>query len=460
MRRIFLWLLFCMGAPAFAQTVRGDITPVLETGRASQTSPEQRMHVGLAPSIAISELLTVEARLDLLLWMTQWGGQFALKDNSSRAVLRWRPSTWEPEEGAIASLYPFSSEAVQLGFSQPIRWGRVLYVPTGFGDLPPDAASAVRVDVRRSTWDAFVAVKGHELAYTLDGDERVWMALGGGGISLPSGIRLDLAGVWGPSRAIPSLARDGMPGRHLQRGGTVQIAHASGGPIEPILDVSLYGTDPGFFSAIAVPQQYSEEVSWRVALEGTQLWSDLADPERFGSLRTQRATAAALEAKLLWNRLRIHGIASLRDLAFILREGPGFPKYSAFAPSMILEPERYLRLAADYSIASLGLTPGLVLSATLPASMTDPLGGPRTTVHREWSASSEVPSGDVPEAIWSALLVARWDPHSAVTALAQLGIERNPNRFVYISGPDGSEELLPIAPEMALYGSLVVQARF
>ncbi|WP_164017113.1 hypothetical protein [Pyxidicoccus trucidator] len=140
------------------------------------------------------------------------------------------------------------------------------------------------------------------------------------------------------------------------------------------MDFGLYGTSPALFEEVFQPERYSEGLSHSVSLEATHTLlhgvEDLGVTEsgfplmRPRSIRTNRV---ALDARLRWNRLRLHGLGLVRSAGAVVQEDADL--WTEFFRGTRRRPELGLSLGADYHLPSHGLTPGLGVRVLSPAGL-------------------------------------------------------------------------------------------
>ncbi|HZH17081.1 MAG TPA: hypothetical protein VE057_22185 [Archangium sp.] len=179
----------------------------------------------------------------------------------------------------------------------------------------------------------------------------------------------------------------------------------------------------------------------------------------------QGAEAAALQARLKVDFLRVHALALHRSATFIPSEVPGLPPFKSFPEGTGLQSELLLSAGADYHFPGPGLTPGLVVRAVWPAAFDNAtvLGGPasppRIAVLRGPAELSFLPPGRERQPILLAKATLRWELGSAFSAMGEAFYTRDPNHTVTEDGDTGIPESV-LRPSSTLGFSALLQARF
>ena len=383
-------------------------------------------------------------------------------DNASRLVIGWQPEGWGEHERTTLSLFPFSSATTYLGFSQPIRWWRHLAQPAT-PTRPPGTrlpSHALRADVTRASWDAFVAVKTGSVFVSDPGQElSTWMGLASAGVSFTRALRIDVAVAHAPAPA-PSPTPGLLPPPSTdERGLTVRAQYAHRKVVDPVVDQSFHGGDPEFFRMLQRETRRNEELSATVAVEAARRWRDPLQETSLEALAGSEI-AAALDARLEVKRVRLHGLVSARSVNFILSENSRLapPLPGTVARTTSLRPEWFVRAAVDYRIDPVSLTVGAAGRWRLPAhSETIFESGGMSPEYMVLDENGKVSGKGVVHPRISADLFVRWDPLEALGLLGQIGYARDPN-FPSM-GFDGNGQQL-FLEEDSWRGSVVVQARF
>ena len=447
-------LLLASAAPALAGEVRPRASLIASDSDLRQADFGVLPHLGLdADTAELGGGLSLGVRLSLFVPNTE--GSISLQDVSSRLLLRWRPDAWAQGEGLTVTLLPLNARRLHLGYEPLAAWGRAPF-PVG------RSGQGVQVELGRARWTAFVAAKSALLQNDLTHESKRRLALmAGGGAEVLPFLRLDVGGGHFDAGDIPALALGGIDEQASTWGVSGRVALHSGSAVGGPVDISLYRSTPEFFDE-TVPELYDGGLSTWLALEASHLSQRLADPDAFGALRSQGADAVALQAraKLGFGRVQLLGL--YRSASFIQSDGPGLPPFSAFPAAAGTEGERMLTLSGDYHFAGSGLTPGVLLRATLPASIELPglLGPGRQAVLSGLNQLTVLPEGEDVGTVLQAKLTCRWD--AAQGHLAVLGeafLTHDPNRVAFQDDLSGVAQPVPQAPRAGGF-SLYVQARY
>lgn len=420
------------------------------------------LHAALeARSPELTPGLRAEAALSFFLNATGNAQGLFFSDNSSHFGLRFRPSAWTPEEGVSLRAYPLSSTRLHLGYEHPVTWARQAYSLREQGGEP---ALALRVD--RQRWNAWVAAKSARVinAKELTVERRLGVLVGGG-VDVTQAFRVELKAATVDRGLAPGPAALGeeLPVRARGLSGRVQWHH--GAPVGPNVDLSLYEGDPAFYERFFTPETYPGGVSAVVSLEGSLASQQLEDPQREpGTGQDVGAQAAALVARVKTGFLRVHALAYFRTVDFIQFDTPGFPPFQAFREDTELQSEVSATLGMDYRLEELGLTPGLLVRATLPATfkdpgLTSPLSSDRVVVLVGRNLVSILPDGVDRRPVLTVKATARWDLGRVAGVLGEVVYTRNPNRTTFRDDETGVAQPVLETPG-ALGANLLLQARF
>lgn len=416
-------------------------------------------HVALeARSAELTSGLRAEAALSLYFNTVAAEGT-AFRDNSSFFRFRYHPASWAAQEDLALTVFPLTSTRVAMGYEQPVTWARQAY-PTNQGSGEP----ALELRLSRQRWSAWAAVKSarvlNNLEFTL---ERRLAVLAGAGLDVSPAFRVELEAATVDRGLAPAPAMLGKELPVVARGLSGRAQWHQGAPIGPNVDMSLYSGDPAFFERFFVPETYPGGLAAAVAVEGSFVSQKLEAPET-GQGKNEPAWAGALTARLKWNFLRVHALAYARSLRFIQVDVPGFPPYTALTEDNDTRAEVSGSVGADYHFPGPGLTPGLLLRATLPATF-HPLLGPiigtpdRVVVLEDRNRLSILPTGMDREAVLTAKATLRWDLGGVAGVVGELFYTRNPNRTHFEDDETGLGQPV-LDPPDAVGGSVLLQARF
>jgi hypothetical protein len=421
-----------------------------------------RLHAALeVRSLELASGLRAEAALSFFLNTAGTAQTVGFQDNSSFFRLRYRALEWGREEGLLLTAYPLSSTRLHLGYEHPVTWARQAFPVREAGGEP---ALELRLDRKR--WNAWVAAKSARVNNRLELEaERRLGLLVGGGVDVTQGLRLELKGGTvdrGPAPGPANLGEE-LPVRALGVSGRVQWHH--GAPVGTQVDLSLYEGDPTFFERFFTPETYPGGVSATVALEGSLGSQRLEDPERSpGTGKDESFQAAALVARLKADFLRVHALAYYRTATFIQVDTPGFPPFTAFTEDNEPRSELSATLGADYRLEELGLTPGLLVRATVPAAILSQ-GLPqlptteRVLVLRGRNQLYILPGGEDRRPVLTMKATLRWDLGTVAGVLGELTYTRDPNRTTFRDDETGVAGPVFETPG-SLGGTLLLQARF
>lgn len=421
-------------------------------------------HLGL--SVRSPELdpgLRAEAEVSLFLSASR-GGTLGFRDNASVLRLVWRPESWGEAEGLSFSVLPLSSTRLHLGYEQPATWGRAMYVGSGSG---VGGVPGLEARLTREHWYAFAAAKSAVGTNYLSHEaERLAMVMAGAGVDVWPLLRLEAAGAFVQHGFVEALANLGREERASTRAVSGRVLFHQGAPIGPSVDFSLYRQQPEVFETLFAPEVYPGGVSASVSLEATFLEQTLLEPRSSeGTMAGQGAEAAALQARLKVDFLRVHALALHRSATFITSEVPGLPPFKSFPEGSGLQSELLLSAGADYHFPGPRLTPGLVVRAVLPAAFNNAnvLGEPgltrRIAILRGPAELSFLPLGRERQPILLAKATLRWEFGSVFSAIGEAFYTQDPNHTVTQYSDTGVLEIV-LRPSSTLGFSALLQARF
>ncbi|MFP2959735.1 hypothetical protein ACLEPN_18335 [Myxococcus sp. 1LA] len=422
-----------------------------------------RFHVALdARTAELASGLRAEAAVSLFINPVAISG-VTLQDNASFFGLRYRPSSWAPDERLALTVFPVGATRLYMGYENPVAWARISSMTRRGTDGEP----GMELRLSRRKWDAFVAAKVPSLQNGLTSDwERRLMLLAGVGVNLSRAFRMEAEAAnldLGPAGAINTGGREsdiytrGVSGRVLWRHGV---------PVGANVDLELYEGDPAFFERFFAPDVYPGGFGAHVALEGSYISQQLLDTNsvELGDVRKQTARAAALVTRFKWDRLRLHGLAYYRTPSFLVLANPGFPLEGTLYEQMESQAELSATVGADYFFQDWGLTPGLLVRATAPASLRTRVPGdlpfyrnPLLVWGRGWI--SYLPEGEDRQPILTAKATARWDLGEVAGVLAELFYTRDLNRTTIADGDTGEATVVWDSPDI-VGGNLLLQVRF
>ncbi|HZI10994.1 MAG TPA: hypothetical protein VE153_11445 [Myxococcus sp.] len=421
-----------------------------------------RLHAALeARSPELASGLRAEAALSFFLNTSGAGQTVGFVDNSSFLRLRYRASEWSREEGLMLNAYPLSSTRLHLGYEHPVTWAR-----QAFPVREPGGEPALELRLDRKRWNAWVAAKSARVNDQLELEvKRRLGVLVGGGVDVVPSLRVELkAGTVdrGPAPGPATLGEE-LPVRARGVSGRVQWQH--GAPVGTQVDLSLYEGDPAFFERFFTPETYPGGVAATVALEGSLGSQRLEDPERSpGTAKDESFQSAALVARLKADFLRVHALAYYRTATFLQADVPGFPPFQAFTDDNEPRSEVSATLGVDYRLEELGLTPGLLVRATVPAAFTSQGIQGLPTAERVFVLLGRnrlyvLPEGEDRQPVLTVKATLRWDLGTVAGVLGELAYTRDPNRTTFRDDVTGVAGPVFETPG-SLGGTLLLQARF
>ena len=410
---------------------------------------------GHTPELASG--LRAEALLSFFLSAPATTG-ITLQDFGSNVRLRYRPSGWESGEGLAVAVHPITTSRLYMGFTYPVTWERQAFLRRAGNE------SALELRLTRRRWEAFVAVKSAAVLDDLLLEySRRYALLAGGFLDVTPELRLALKGTVLDRGQIPTNGVSDIELHQPVRGASLGAVWHRGAPIGNNVDLALYQGDPTFFERFFQPETYPGGFAASVSLEGSYVSQALLDPESFRQRTTQTGGAGALEARVKHGFWRAHALAYARTLSFIQVDVPGFPPYQDFQDDSEASAEVSGTLSTDYHLQDWGLTPGLLVRFTRPASLwSAPVGLPErnyTAVFRGPNMITLLPSGDDPGLVVTLKATARWDLGKVAGVLAEVSYTHDPNRTRLEDDVTGIGEPV-FQPANSVGFNVLLQARF
>ncbi|WP_163787068.1 hypothetical protein [Myxococcus vastator] len=422
-----------------------------------------RFHVALdARTAELASGLHAEAAVSVFINPVAVSGAI-LQDNASFFGLRYRPSSWAPDERLALTVFPVSATRLYMGHENPVAWARISSLTRTGNDGEP----ALELRLSRRRWDAFVAAKIPSLQNGVTQElERRLMLLVGAGVNLSSALRLEAGAAnldLGPgSRPYMSVGE----GDIYTRGVSGRVMWRHGAPVGANVDLALYEGDPTFFERFFAPDVYPGGFGAHVALEGSYVSQQLFDSDstELGAMRKQAAHAAALVTRLKWDRLRLHALAYYRTPSFMVLANPGFPLESTLYEQMESLAELSATVGADYFLQDWGLTPGFLVRVTAPATLKSLVPMPmwprsNPLIVRGTTSYSYLPEGAERSPILTAKATARWDLGEVAGVLAELFYTRDPNQTTFADDDTGVAVVVWDSQDI-VGGNLLFQVRF
>jgi hypothetical protein len=389
------------------------------------------------------------------------GKGLAFVDRGSFLRFGWSPLGWGETEGLAFTLLPLEASRLHLGYEEPATWGRGVHAT--FANAP-----GAELRFGREWWYAFAAARTtqgtNEVTHRAEG-LHTWMA--GAGADLFSFLWLEAAAATSDLGTMPKPAAQGREVRAGRWGVSGRALHHHGKPVGPSVDFSLLSLAADSFERFSEREVYPGGSSASISLEGSHLVYVLGKSGAVGETATQRSNLISLVARVRLDALRIHGLGLFRSASFPLSEEqlPGFPyPYEALPESADGTSELLVKIGADYHLASVGLTPGLVLGVRRPAVLRlvgDPLGilNHDYSLIRQEHGFSLMESDHEPAPVLSAQATLRWDWGGHVSMLGELSWRRDPNRFG-LWGSAVTESSFEQREKNVVGFDLLLQARF
>ncbi|NOK33053.1 hypothetical protein HMI49_07570 [Corallococcus exercitus] len=401
--------------------------------------------------------LRAEATLSFFLSTPNTQG-ITLQDFGSNLRLRYRPSGWEAGEGLVLAVHPLTTSRLYMGFTYPVSWERTAF-PRKTGN-----ESALELRLSRQRWDAFVALKSARVTDDLLFEApRRYALLAGGFLDVTPELRLAAKGTVLNRGQIPSAANVGIELHVPVRGASLGALWHRGEPVGNNVDLTLYTGDPTFFERFFQPETYAGGFGASVSLEGSLVSQGLLEPEVYLQRTMQTGGAGALEARVKQGFWRAHALAYVRTLSFIQIDVPGFPPYQDFLSDAETRAEVSGTLSSDYHLQDWGVTPGLLVRVTRPASLRNaPVGAPGsnyTAVFQGPNMLTLLPEGEDPGLVVTVKATARWDLGAIVGVLAEVSYTHDPNRTTFEDDVTGLPRPV-LQPANAVGVNVLLQARF
>lgn len=409
--------------------------------------------------------LETEAALALTL-LAASPEQITFQDASSYVRLTYRPDSWNEYEGLSLTAFPVSADRFRLGYSYRLSWAGNRIFPRVNRNEPN---GGMKIQLTRGPFYFFAGLKTALILNELTNErETNYGGLFGGGWDITKNLRWEANG--GIFQRGVLVRMDGEP---ITAGGvSSQLTWHVGMPIGTSVDFKLYKNDPEVYQRFFQPETYEGGLSYSVSVEGTWLTQNVIDPDKLASTTRQDARAGDIQARVKFDKTRLHLTASYRDLAFILFNVPSLVPFQDFPADAEVEPEFFIAGGADYYFESLRLTPGIVAGVQFPASITTELGrnsgtnpaptsmGRRTTVVREEGQFVILPEGADVQPIVSVKGTMRLDLSDSMSAAGEVYYTRDPNRATIADNRGGNQQVRVFEDPDALGFNLLLQARF
>jgi hypothetical protein len=419
-------------------------------------------------------------RVDLSQLATQTGNvNTAFYDSGSylRIFYKTKDLAEGKKAGLDITLFPLDTDRFRLGYLYDLSWGGTAqFINQSIFPRIQGSAPGGKVQY---TGDGFYAFAGFKTAQIVEVQRSVSSAdldvtkiqqtnygfLAGAGVDFSSSVRLDLGGGYFQQGRFEDPAVLGE--RVFTFGGSGRLVVHDGMPVPASVDFALYRNDPNAPMTIFRPEIYVPgKTSWAVSLEGNHLRQNLKDFDKSASTKLQGASGGALQATVKSGFARIQGTAIVRDLAYVVRNQPGFIPFVTTPKDAKTTPEAFFAFAADYYVESLHLTPGfgggLQLPATFSSSGTNAFGDDvgSTVVVRQQGNISQLPRGKDRVPIVQARVSLKWDMSKMMATVISGQLVRDNNATRLEQAADGTTFQRTFVSPNFIGFNVAVQARF
>lgn len=377
-----------------------------------------------------------------------------------------------PKDALNITLFPFSTDRFQLGYSYRLSWGSSRL----FGKQRKGPAPGIKVagakDLgggRDMFW--FVGAKTAQIQRLAPEDEpeindevdSFYAVLGGGGYDTGF-VRAEIGGGFFQRGSNPRKEVRGEPVDAF--GGSAQLTLHEGIDIRRSADFSLYKNDP-----TRIPRRSSDKSvdGWVAAAEASTLFQTLEHPDRVGGTTLQSAIAGDLNLRFRSGPWEPFVDLVYRDVQFILFNVPSFVPYQDLNDVLQITPELWAGIGLNYHLPEFHLTPGFVLGVQRPAAVeavletgsfgSDVMLGKKTVVVKREGGLVILPDDEdvLPTVVGRAQV--RWDLSEMATILGEVFVGYDPNRAEYEDDFSGISQRVFEDPLLAGF-SVITQARF
>ncbi len=419
--------------------------------------------------------LTTEAALVLRFDVEQiYEGNFAASRGGVRDEGTYINLRYDLDEAASRklelTLFPFSTERFQLGYSYRMAWGGSRI----FGTSKKGPAPGVKLTYQTGASYLFLGAKTATIQRYAAEDEPLindemdtfYAGLMGAGYEPLDTLLLEINGGFFQRGTNP---KGGVRGEPVNAWGTsVQLTYHQGMPVRRSADFGLYRNDPNRMPA---PPEDAEKrpMGFSAATEFTWLQHILEDPEHYGATEVQTALAGDLNLVFQNKGWLFYADGVYRDLAFVLFNQPSFTPYQAFSSEVDASPELWGAIGVEYTLSDLHMTPGLTLGVQMPAAIKavapagsnapDDVSGERTVVVRGEGDLSILPPGEEATPIFGAKGRLRWDLSPMLSVIGEVFISVDNNRTLLKDDVVGISTREFVDPVL-FGGALLAQARF
>jgi hypothetical protein len=293
----------------------------------------------------------------------------------------WKDKEHNDPTRYTITAFPVSADRMRLGYSYRLSWGGN---DEWKGDTNPKPGVKLQYDFARGY--AYVGAKS---AITLDKptaeQKSQFAVLGGAGFDVNEMIRVEANGGYFDkgSNELSDVEREDV----RMYGASVQVAAHKGMPVQSSVDYKLYKNDPERIGRVFSKTKYPGGLSWLAMSEFTILGQTLKDPAKSGSTKIQWGKAFDVNARVMYDKIRVRFDASFRDLAYLLHTVPSLPAYQDFPVDDMMTPDDegyeigpnyFAAVGADINLYD-RLTVGATIGIDMPATLTTPNALPGVT---------------------------------------------------------------------------------
>lgn len=377
------------------------------------------------------------------------------------------------------TLFPLSGDRFRVGYLYALTWGGANIFPLREGPTPGFKLGG---NHGRFYWWGGMKMVRMPTAVVESKDENnqtvetsnletFYSVLAGTGLQPIPGLSFDLNGGYVQMGQNPSTGVRGKPAS--SSGLSARLAYGRGLSVGLSADLRLLRNDPEAIGTFSSRPTYrpGQGLSWSTSLEGNAIAQVLADPDRYGGTKRQWASAAAFDARLQKDYLRVNVTALFRSLEFILLNTPSLVPFQAFPTEAQIQPEFFAAISADYHFPRLALTPGIQAGVELPAAVTTELYsaevgdqsaslvGRHTVIIRANGRPDILPEGASRNATFSLRVNTQWWASSFLTLQAFAFVTYDKNSTILQVTPLLTK--LRVFEDPARFGAgLIAQARF
>lgn len=414
------------------------------------------------------------------------------RDDGSFIKLTWMPqssSKRKTADGLSLTVFPYDSERFKLGYSYDLTWGGKRTFVSNLDEVPGLKLEYNMTRDDKLKANAFFGIKTARLLdESINEQQTFYGFLGGIGGDALNMFKFDLQGGVFEKAVFPPKNQTGPDGVDLLAGKSIWAFGVSGRaglhlgtPIGKSADFRLYRQDPYALIQDLKPEQYDSRLSFAAETEFSRLGQSLINFDELGSTVIQPATAADLNVRVKYGKLRANANFVYRSLSFILFNVPGMSPYYDFPAESIHTDETYLALGADYRLTRQRLTPGIVFGYQTPATYMGVLPelsaaceggsgdegsgcGTTTIVVRDEGNFELLPPGEKKFDIMTAKATLKWELGESLNFLSELSYTLDKNQTKYDKNLSGNGTSIRVFDDPRVYNkisySLFLQARF